>query len=151
MRRNSPLTILRLAEPKKEKTDGAAQNGALSPNGDPPQHVGQPPGVMEATPPAVKPERPSSLGHGKQLTKRLLCYHSEHCKYGSLVFFLSWSSDHDSKVNHLIGRFKKINNVIGCYLIVIPNHGAKEDDWYPVIRPPKVIYLLIMTKFSIDW
>lgn len=79
----APLTILRLAfaEPKKEKTDGAAQNGALSPNGDTPQHVGQPPGAMEATPPVAKPERPSSLGHGKQLTKRLLCYHSEHCKF----------------------------------------------------------------------
>lgn len=66
------------AEPKKEKTDGAAaQNGALSPNGETPSHVTQPPGMDT---PSGKPERPSSLGHGK-LTRRLLCYHSEHCKF----------------------------------------------------------------------
>ncbi|KAJ8940477.1 hypothetical protein NQ318_010810 [Aromia moschata] len=68
--------IFFISEPKKEKTDGAAQNGALSPNGETPSHVTQPPG-METTP-SGKPERPSSLGHGKQLTRRLLCYHSEH-------------------------------------------------------------------------
>ncbi|CAH1185104.1 unnamed protein product [Phyllotreta striolata] len=59
-------------EPKKEKTDGASQNGALSPNGDTPSHVTQPPGMESG-----KPERPSTLGHGK-LTRRLLFYHSEH-------------------------------------------------------------------------
>jgi phosphatase and actin regulator 3 len=65
-----------LTEPKKEKTDGAAHNGALSPNGDTPSQVTQPPG-MEATP--GKPERPNTLGHAR-LTRRLLCYHSEHCE-----------------------------------------------------------------------
>ncbi|XP_049824116.1 phosphatase and actin regulator 3 isoform X5 [Aethina tumida] len=68
-------------EPKKEKTDGAAQNGALSPNGETPSHVTQPPGMDS---PAGKPERPSSLGHGK-LTRRLLCYHSEHFNDGHPV------------------------------------------------------------------
>ncbi|XP_063907496.1 phosphatase and actin regulator 1 isoform X7 [Zophobas morio] len=65
-------------EPKKEKTDGTAHNGALSPNGDTPSQVTQPPG-MEATP--GKPERPNTLGHGR-LTRRLLCYHSEHFNDG---------------------------------------------------------------------
>ncbi|KAJ8984796.1 hypothetical protein NQ317_003710 [Molorchus minor] len=60
---------------KKEKTDGAAQNGALSPsNGETPSHITHPP-AMEITP-SSKPERPNSLGHGKQLTRRLLCYHN---------------------------------------------------------------------------
>lgn len=67
-----------LTEPKKEKTDGAAHNGALSPNGDTPSQVTQPPG-MEATP--GKPERPNTLGHAR-LTRRLLCYHSEHFNDG---------------------------------------------------------------------
>ncbi|KAK9877083.1 hypothetical protein WA026_016108 [Henosepilachna vigintioctopunctata] len=57
-------------EPKKEKTDGLTQNGALSPSCEMPMHV-QHSGYDE------KPERPNTLGHGK-LTRRLLCYHSEH-------------------------------------------------------------------------
>nr|CAD7265763.1 unnamed protein product [Timema shepardi] len=58
------------AEPKKDKTDQQA-NGSISPSGDSPA---LPP--PDAT--SNKPERPSSLGPGK-LTRRLLCYHSEHC------------------------------------------------------------------------
>ncbi|KAL3268845.1 hypothetical protein HHI36_007936 [Cryptolaemus montrouzieri] len=58
------------SEPKKEKTDGLTQNGALSPSSEMPMHV-QHSGYDE------KPERPSTLVHGK-LTRRLLCYHSEH-------------------------------------------------------------------------
>ncbi|XP_045473121.1 phosphatase and actin regulator 2 isoform X3 [Harmonia axyridis] len=57
-------------EPKKEKTDGLNQNGALSPSSEMPMHVQQ--SAFDE-----KPERPSTLGHGK-LTRRLLCYHSEH-------------------------------------------------------------------------
>nr|CAD7397572.1 unnamed protein product [Timema cristinae] len=57
-------------EPKKDKTDQQA-NGSISPSGDSPA---LPP--PDAT--SNKPERPSSLGPGK-LTRRLLCYHSEHC------------------------------------------------------------------------
>ncbi|XP_044272129.1 phosphatase and actin regulator 4 isoform X3 [Tribolium madens] len=65
------------AEPKKEKTDGATHNGAVSPNGDTPSQVTQPPPGSEAG----KPERPNTLGHGR-LTRRLLCYHSEHFNDG---------------------------------------------------------------------
>nr|CAD7425049.1 unnamed protein product [Timema monikensis] len=57
-------------KPKKDKTDQQA-NGSISPSGDSPA---LPP--PDAT--SNKPERPSSLGPGK-LTRRLLCYHSEHC------------------------------------------------------------------------
>ncbi|XP_048522939.1 phosphatase and actin regulator 4B isoform X2 [Dendroctonus ponderosae] len=68
---NSPLS-----EPKKDKTDGNnAQNGAMSPNGERPLHVAQP--TNQSGEDSRKPERPSTLGHGK-LTRRLLCYHSEH-------------------------------------------------------------------------
>ncbi|XP_060529568.1 phosphatase and actin regulator 3-like isoform X2 [Cylas formicarius] len=81
------------SDPKKEKTDGnLAQNGAMSPNGDGPLHVTQPSGCqqlessggngnMSQHPAGSKPERPSTLGHGK-LTRRLLCYHSEHFNEG---------------------------------------------------------------------
>ncbi|XP_015838579.2 phosphatase and actin regulator 4-B isoform X3 [Tribolium castaneum] len=62
-------------EPKKEKTDGAAHNGAVSPNGDTPSQVTQPGSEVG------KPERPNTLGHGR-LTRRLLCYHSEHFNDG---------------------------------------------------------------------
>ncbi|XP_065174135.1 phosphatase and actin regulator 2 isoform X4 [Atheta coriaria] len=66
-------------EPKKDKTDGSAHNnGALSPNGEMPSPTMQPPAYGE-TP--GKPERPNSLGPGK-LTRRLLCYHSEHFSDG---------------------------------------------------------------------
>ncbi|CAG9819168.1 unnamed protein product [Phaedon cochleariae] len=69
------IAVVGRTKPKKEKTDGAAQNGALSPNGEPPSQVSQPlPGMENA---GMKLERPSTLGHGK-LTRRLLCYHSEH-------------------------------------------------------------------------
>lgn len=83
-----------VTEPKKEKTDGgASQNGALSPNGDNnhPSHITQPQGMgMEgASAAGCKPERPSTLGHGK-LTRRLLCYHSEHCKYYSNSYFITY-------------------------------------------------------------
>ncbi|KAL1494234.1 hypothetical protein ABEB36_009859 [Hypothenemus hampei] len=75
---NSPST-----EPKKDKTDGSnAQNGSMSPNGD---------AVLNVTPLTNqsgddfrKPERPNTLGHGK-LTRRLLCYHSEHFAEGSQI------------------------------------------------------------------
>lgn len=70
---NANATSISNTEPKKEKTDGAAQNGALSPNGETPSHVTQPHGMENVG----KPERPSTLGHGK-LTRRLLCYHSEY-------------------------------------------------------------------------
>ncbi|XP_074031764.1 uncharacterized protein isoform X3 [Leptinotarsa decemlineata] len=66
-------------EPKKEKTDGTAQNGALSPNGEAPSHVTQPPGMENQG--SGKPERPNTLMHSK-LTRRLLCYHSEHFNDG---------------------------------------------------------------------
>lgn len=68
---------LLITEPKKDKTDGTAQNGALSPSGDMPSPVLHPPGMDSTT---GKPERPNSLGPGN-FTRRLLCYHSEHCKY----------------------------------------------------------------------
>ncbi|CAH0554514.1 unnamed protein product [Brassicogethes aeneus] len=72
-------------EPKKDKTDGAPQNGALSPNGETPMHVGPFPGGGGMDAPNGKPERPNSLqGHGK-ITRRLLCYHSEHFADGSGV------------------------------------------------------------------
>ncbi|CAH2007807.1 unnamed protein product [Acanthoscelides obtectus] len=66
-------------EPKKDKTDGSSQNGggggALSPNRETTQGIEN--SAMVAT--IGKPERPSSLGHGHgKLTRRLLCYHSEH-------------------------------------------------------------------------
>ncbi|GJQ71540.1 hypothetical protein Trydic_g11248 [Trypoxylus dichotomus] len=60
-------------EPKKDKTDGTAQNGTLSPSGDTPSPTLQHGGCGDGY---AKPERPNSLGPGK-LTRRLLCYHSE--------------------------------------------------------------------------
>lgn len=69
-------------EPKKEKTDQS--NGTLSPSVEQPLPGAVP--CSTALPVSGgggggdhKPERPSSLGPGK-LTRRLLCYHSEHCK-----------------------------------------------------------------------
>lgn len=67
-------------EPKKDKTDGATtHNGAVSPNGENAPHTTQPPCGGDPTLQTNKLERPNSLGPGK-LTRRLLCYHSEHCK-----------------------------------------------------------------------
>ncbi|XP_069703922.1 phosphatase and actin regulator 2 isoform X12 [Periplaneta americana] len=75
-------------EPKKDKTDQA--NGSISPSSEPPGGPTLPSpgggggggGVGDASSAVAvgvgKPERPSSLGPGK-LTRRLLCYHSEHC------------------------------------------------------------------------
>ena len=72
-----------LAELKKDKTDQA--NGSISPSSEPPG------GPMLPSPgdggggsggggdSINKPERPSSLGGPGKLTRRLLCYHSEHC------------------------------------------------------------------------
>lgn len=62
-----------ITEPKKDKTDGTAQNGTLSPSGDAPSPTLQHGGCGDGY---AKPERPNSLGPGK-LTRRLLCYHSE--------------------------------------------------------------------------
>ncbi|XP_023723053.1 phosphatase and actin regulator 2 isoform X4 [Cryptotermes secundus] len=72
-------------EPKKDKTDQS--NGSISPSSEPPVGPTLPspgsgggggdPGSAAAIG-AGKLERPSSLGPGK-LTRRLLCYHSEHC------------------------------------------------------------------------
>jgi phosphatase and actin regulator 4 len=72
------------SEPKKDKTDQA--NGSVSPSNEPPggptlSSPGCGGGGGDPGSAAVgvgKPERPSSLGPGK-LTRRLLCYHSEHC------------------------------------------------------------------------
>ncbi|GFG40992.1 hypothetical protein Cfor_12588 [Coptotermes formosanus] len=75
-------------EPKKDKADQA--NGSVSPSSEPPGgptllspggggSVGGGPDPGSAAAVGVgKPERPSSLAPGK-LTRRLLCYHSEHC------------------------------------------------------------------------
>ncbi|XP_066145945.1 phosphatase and actin regulator 2-like isoform X2 [Euwallacea fornicatus] len=72
------------SEPKKDKTDGShAQNGAMSPNGEGPLHLSQP-SHYQSGDDSRKPERPSSLGHGK-LTRRLLCYHSEQFAEGSQI------------------------------------------------------------------
>ncbi|KAL0272448.1 UNVERIFIED_CONTAM: hypothetical protein PYX00_005410 [Menopon gallinae] len=60
-------------EPKKDKTDQA--NGSLSPSADAGGQIQVPSAATEAQ---SKPERPSSLGPGK-LTRRLLCYHNDHC------------------------------------------------------------------------
>lgn len=67
------------AEPKKEKTDQS--NGTLSPSVEQPLPGAVPCSTALPVPGGgeLKPERPSSLGPGK-LTRRLLCYHSEHCK-----------------------------------------------------------------------
>ncbi|XP_063222049.1 phosphatase and actin regulator 1 isoform X4 [Bacillus rossius redtenbacheri] len=62
-------------EPKKDKTEQA--NGSVSPSGEPPGGSLPPPGGGPPAP-EPRPERPSSLGPGK-LTRRLLCYHSDHC------------------------------------------------------------------------
>jgi phosphatase and actin regulator 4 len=75
------------AEPKKDKADQA--NGSLSPSSEPPGGPtllspgggGSGGGADSGSAAAVgvgKPERPSTLAPGK-LTRRLLCYHSEHC------------------------------------------------------------------------
>ncbi|XP_030762425.1 phosphatase and actin regulator 3 isoform X3 [Sitophilus oryzae] len=75
------------SEPKKDKTDGSnAQNGSMSPNGETGLHLSQPSnqgggGDDGSRKPA---ERPSSLGHSK-LTRRLLCYHSEHFTDGQQI------------------------------------------------------------------
>ncbi|XP_031339396.1 phosphatase and actin regulator 2-like isoform X1 [Photinus pyralis] len=70
-------------EPKKDKTDGAkTHNGAVSPNGEPPPTTMYSSGCGGEPTPA-KIERPNSLGPGK-LTRRLLCYHSEHFAEGHL-------------------------------------------------------------------
>lgn len=74
---NANANSISNTEPKKDKTDGAAHNGALSPNGETHSHVTQPPGMENVGMASGKLERPSTLGHGK-LTRRLLCYHSEH-------------------------------------------------------------------------
>ena len=77
----------RFSEPKKDKADQA--NGSVSPSSEPPGgptllSPGGGGGGGAADPGSAaavgvgKPERPSSLAPGK-LTRRLLCYHSEHC------------------------------------------------------------------------
>ncbi|XP_050313227.1 phosphatase and actin regulator 1 isoform X3 [Anthonomus grandis grandis] len=72
-------------EPKKDKTDGSnAQNGAMSPNGDGHLQVTQPGNHQQGGDDGRKPERPNTLGHGK-LTRRLLCYHSEHFSDGTQI------------------------------------------------------------------
>lgn len=72
--------FLTFLEPKKDKTEQA--NGSISPSSDPPEGPAlSSPGGDPSSAAGVgvsKPERPSSLGPGK-LTRRLLCYHSEHC------------------------------------------------------------------------
>ncbi|XP_021915657.1 phosphatase and actin regulator 3 isoform X3 [Zootermopsis nevadensis] len=76
----SPSSPLPEPEPKKDKTEQA--NGSISPSSDPPEGPAlSSPGGDPSSAAGVgvsKPERPSSLGPGK-LTRRLLCYHSEHC------------------------------------------------------------------------
>lgn len=81
------ISLIIVAEPKKDKTDGSnnAQNGAMSPNGEGPLHLSQPTNQSGDDP--RKPERPSSLGHGK-LTRRLLCYHSEQCEQIGLIYII---------------------------------------------------------------
>lgn len=73
--------VIFVSEPKKDKTEGASQNGAVSPSTETPSHVSQPPGPGDGI---GKLERPNTLAPGK-LTRRLLCYHSEHCKFRGLL------------------------------------------------------------------
>lgn len=76
-RRNFSDSFFFFTEPKKDKTEGASQNGAVSPSTETPSHISQPPGPGDGI---GKLERPNTLAPGK-LTRRLLCYHSEHCKF----------------------------------------------------------------------
>ncbi|XP_018564575.1 phosphatase and actin regulator 4 isoform X2 [Anoplophora glabripennis] len=123
-------------EPKKEKTDGAAQNGALSPNGDTPQHAGQPPGAMEATPPSSKPERPSTLGHGKQLTKRLLCYHSEHFNDGQSGGPGSTPPPHEKQLHNIPPPHPPPLVVPSFMLSELPEPPIPVSEIGPIPPPP---------------
>lgn len=60
-------------ELKKDKCELGVNGGCVSPNGGEP-----PPAPSLGPPPDTRIERPSSLGPGK-LTRRLLCYHNDHC------------------------------------------------------------------------
>lgn len=90
------------SEPRKEKTDTSSggNNGALSPSGDQSQQLqrGEPHatsgagagggsgggGAGNQTP---KPERPNSLGQPNKISRRVICYHGEHCKCNIVCLF----------------------------------------------------------------
>lgn len=77
------IVYLKWREPKKEKTEQSA-NGALSPSGEIPNPGFAISGVVPvsnalSTGDQQKPNRPSSLGASGKITRRLLCYHSDHC------------------------------------------------------------------------
>ncbi|KAJ8911378.1 hypothetical protein NQ315_014209, partial [Exocentrus adspersus] len=127
---------LSFKEPKKEKTDGAAQNSALSPNGDTSQHMGQPPGSMEHTPATTKPERPSSLGHGKQLTKRLLCYHSEHFNDGHPGGPGSTPPPHEKQLHSIPPPHPPSIVVPGFMLSELPEPPIPVSEIGPIPPPP---------------
>lgn len=90
-------------EPRKEKTDvscsggGGGVNGgnnALSPNNE----QGCQGGLMQqgsgglnnhhlSTP---KLERPNSLGGSNKISRRIVCYHGDHCKYIRTLRIITW-------------------------------------------------------------
>lgn len=76
------------AEPRKDKTDiscgvSGAGNGTLLPNADQPSQgpLLPPPGGgvnLQTTP---KFERPTYLSGSNKISRRVICYHGEHCMY----------------------------------------------------------------------
>ncbi|CAG9833979.1 unnamed protein product [Diabrotica balteata] len=120
-----------ISEPKKEKTDGAAHNGALSPNGETPLHVTQPPGMENI---GSKPERPSTLGHGK-LTRRLLCYHSEHFTDGQSVPPGSTPPPHEKHLHNIPPPHIPVG-VPGFMLSELPEPPIPVSEIGPIPPPP---------------
>lgn len=75
-----------IVEPRKEKTDvtcGGGSNNTLSPSNEQPcQGALLPPpggglGNHLSTP---KLERPNSLSGANKISRRVICYHGDHCK-----------------------------------------------------------------------
>lgn len=92
-------------EPRKEKTDvsnsssggnGNAGNNALSPNSEqscqgsllPPPGSGSLNNHL-STP---KLERPNSLGGTNKISRRVICYRGDHCKYFHTILFHNYKS-----------------------------------------------------------
>ncbi|XP_072392778.1 uncharacterized protein [Diabrotica undecimpunctata] len=128
---NANANSISNTEPKKEKTDGAAHNGALSPNGETPLHVTQPPGMENI---GSKPERPSTLGHGK-LTRRLLCYHSEHFADGQSVPPGSTPPPHEKHLHNIPPPHIPVG-VPGFMLSELPEPPIPVSEIGPIPPPP---------------
>ncbi|XP_056633038.1 phosphatase and actin regulator 3 isoform X1 [Diorhabda sublineata] len=119
-------------EPKKDKTDGAAHNGALSPNGETHSHVTQPPGMENM---GGKLERPNTLGHGK-LTRRLLCYHSEHFADSQCMQPNNTPPPQEKHLHNIPPPHLPVGGVPGFMLSELPEPPIPVSEIGPIPPPP---------------